>query len=112
MAVTTSQLLTVEEFRRLPQDNGSVYHELRHGELVAVTRPKFKHAPVMGSASGSRTDQGLLQNSFQMARPPGAIRKKKSDPAVMADPRTEPEFISFALVLAQRMNVHAFKAKQ
>jgi hypothetical protein len=44
MAATTSQLMTVEEFRRLPQDNGPVYHELRHGELVAETRPKFKHS--------------------------------------------------------------------
>lgn len=35
--------MTVEEFRRLPEDSGSVYHELRHGEPVAVTRPKLKH---------------------------------------------------------------------
>ena len=43
MAATTSQLLTVDDFRRLPEDDGSVYHELRHGELGPVTRPKFKH---------------------------------------------------------------------
>ena len=43
MAATT-HLMTVEEFRKLPEDNGSVYHELRHGELVAVTRPKLKHS--------------------------------------------------------------------
>jgi Uma2 family endonuclease len=42
MAATTSQL-TVEEFRRLPEDSGPVYHELRHGEIVPVTRPKLKH---------------------------------------------------------------------
>jgi Uma2 family endonuclease len=35
--------MTVEEFRKLPEDSGPVYHELRHGELVAVTRPKLKH---------------------------------------------------------------------
>lgn len=35
--------MTVEEFRRLPEDSGPVYHELRHGEPVAVTRPKHKH---------------------------------------------------------------------
>ena len=46
MVATTSQLLTVDDFRRLPEDDGSVYHELRHGELVSVTRPKFKHALV------------------------------------------------------------------
>jgi Uma2 family endonuclease len=43
MATTSSQLMTVEEFRRLPEDAGPVYHELRHGELVSVTRPKLKH---------------------------------------------------------------------
>ncbi len=42
MAATTSQL-TVEEFRRLPEDSGGVYHELRQGEIVAVTRPELKH---------------------------------------------------------------------
>jgi hypothetical protein len=43
MVATPSQLPTVDDFRRLPEDDGSVYHELRHGELVPVTRPKFKH---------------------------------------------------------------------
>ncbi|MBV9267468.1 MAG: hypothetical protein JO061_14950 [Acidobacteriaceae bacterium] len=43
MAATTSHLLTVEEFHALPEDSGPVYHELRHGEVVAVTRPKFRH---------------------------------------------------------------------
>lgn len=43
MGVTTSQLMTVEEFRKLPEDFGPVYHELRHGELATVTRPKYKH---------------------------------------------------------------------
>ena len=43
MAAITSQLMTVEEFRKLPEDSGPVYHELRHGELVAVTRPTLKH---------------------------------------------------------------------
>lgn len=35
--------MTVEEFRKLPEDSGPVYHELRHGEVIAVTRPKLKH---------------------------------------------------------------------
>jgi Uma2 family endonuclease len=43
MAATTTHLMTVEEFRKLPEDTGPVYHELRHGEVVAVTRPKLKH---------------------------------------------------------------------
>ena len=48
MAVTTSQLMSVEEFRKLPEDSGPVYHELRHGESVAVTRPKLKHMLIQG----------------------------------------------------------------
>ena len=55
MAAITSQLLTVEEFRNLPQDHGPVYHELRHGELVAVTRPKFQHTLIQ------RTVRRLLE---------------------------------------------------
>src|SRR5581483_3602376 len=43
MAATLSQLMTVEDFRKLPEDAGPVYHELRHGEVVAVTRPRLKH---------------------------------------------------------------------
>ncbi len=42
MAATT-HLMTVAEFLELPEDKGSVYYELRHGELVSVTRPKLKH---------------------------------------------------------------------
>ena len=42
MAATT-HLMTVAEFGQLPEDQGPVYHELRHGEVVAVTRPKLKH---------------------------------------------------------------------
>ena len=40
--------MTVEEFRNLPEDSASVYHELRHGALVAVTRPKLKHTLLQG----------------------------------------------------------------
>jgi Uma2 family endonuclease len=43
MAIAPAQLMTVAEFRKLPKDAGPVYHELRHGEVVPVTRPKFKH---------------------------------------------------------------------
>jgi len=48
MAATT-HLLTVEEFRKLPEDHGPVYHELRHGQLVAVTRPKLKHSLIQNN---------------------------------------------------------------
>jgi Uma2 family endonuclease len=43
MKTTTTHLVTVEEFRRLPEDSGPVYHELRHGQVIAVTRPKHRH---------------------------------------------------------------------
>jgi hypothetical protein len=36
--------MTVEEFRRQPE-TGSFYYELRHGELVKVTRPKLTRRP-------------------------------------------------------------------
>ncbi len=39
---TTTGLMTVEQFRQLPE-TGPFYYELRHGELVQVTRPKVKH---------------------------------------------------------------------
>ena len=35
--------MTVEEFQNLPEDDGPVYHELRHGEPIPVSRPKLKH---------------------------------------------------------------------
>ena len=63
MAATTSHLLTVEEFRKLPEDSGPVYHELRHGELVAVTRPKFKHHLI----------QSRLRDRLKAIAPPGVF---------------------------------------
>jgi Uma2 family endonuclease len=42
MAATT-HLMTVEEFQSLPEDRGDTYHELHHGELITLTRPKMKH---------------------------------------------------------------------
>jgi Uma2 family endonuclease len=34
--------MTVEEFRALPE-TGPFYYELRHGDIVRVTRPKLRH---------------------------------------------------------------------
>jgi Uma2 family endonuclease len=34
--------MTVEQFQQLPE-SGAFYYELRHGELVQVSRPKWKH---------------------------------------------------------------------
>ena len=42
MATTTTRLMTVAEFQQLPEPE-AYYHELRHGELVKVTRPILKH---------------------------------------------------------------------
>jgi len=36
-------LITVAQFQQLPEHNDSLY-ELHHGEVVALTRPKSKHA--------------------------------------------------------------------
>jgi len=70
MAVMASitRPMTVEEFREMPEDNGPVYHELRHGVPVAVARPKLKHALIQRNLrqlltpfaeSGSLVDSGL-----------------------------------------------------
>ncbi len=39
---TTTALMTVAQFREL-EDPPGAYYELRHGEVVAVTRPKYRH---------------------------------------------------------------------
>ncbi len=64
MAAISTQLMTVEEFRSLPEDSGSVYHELRHGEIVPVTRPKYKHRMIQ------RRIRQLLE---QFAPPDGVV---------------------------------------
>jgi len=40
---TLPALMTVERFQELPLDKGPVVHELHHGEVVTLTRPKAKH---------------------------------------------------------------------
>lgn len=62
MAATT-HLMTVEQFRSLPEDSGPVYHELRQGELVAVTRPKYQHYTI----------QRRLRMLLERHAPPGAL---------------------------------------
>jgi Uma2 family endonuclease len=64
MAAISTRLMTVEEFRKIPEDSGPVYHELRHGELVTMTRPKFKHHALQ------RTLRRLLE---QRADPAGLV---------------------------------------
>jgi Uma2 family endonuclease len=62
MAATT-HLLTVEDFRKLPEDRGPVYYELHHGELVPVTRPKLKHSLI----------QRILRRLFEQVAEPGSL---------------------------------------
>lgn len=63
MAATTSQLMTIEDFQKLPEDDGPVYHELRQGELISVTRPKLKHAVI----------QGRLRDALRVVAPPNSF---------------------------------------
>jgi Uma2 family endonuclease len=62
MAVTTSPV-TIEEYSNLPEDDGPVYHELRHGELVAVARAKVKHQMI----------QSRLRRLLEPLAPPAAL---------------------------------------
>lgn len=43
---STTRLMTVEEFRELPEATGEFDYELRHGESIQVSRPKAKHHSV------------------------------------------------------------------
>ena len=63
MAATTTHLMTVEEFSDLPKDDGPVYHELHHGEIVAVPRAKYKHYFL----------QSRLRDELRAVAPPGGL---------------------------------------
>jgi Uma2 family endonuclease len=55
--------MTVDELRKLPKIDGPFYYELRHGELVQVTRPKYKHYRI----------QNRLQELLRVAAPAGSF---------------------------------------
>ena len=59
---TTTRLMTVEQFRQLPEEQFRHY-ELRHGELVKVTPPKLKHALI----------QNRLVDRLRTAARPGGL---------------------------------------
>ena len=42
MTMEPDHLMTVDEFRQLPEPPGEYTYELHHGELVKVTKPKLK----------------------------------------------------------------------
>lgn len=90
MAATT-HLMTVKEFRKLPEDSGPVYHELRNGELVAVTRPKFKHMLI----------QRNLRELFEKAAGPG--RFVEIEVAFRALPEHELRVADVAFISPERV---------
>jgi Uma2 family endonuclease len=53
--------MTVAEFRRFPEAHGPAHQELRHGELVTVTRPNLKHSLIQ------RNLRELLERSVESA---------------------------------------------
>jgi Uma2 family endonuclease len=93
MAATIGQLMTVEEFRKLPEDQGPVYHELRQGELVAVTRPKFKHHLI----------QSRLRDRLKGISPTGAF--VEYEVAFRALPEHELRVADVAFISAERVAV-------
>jgi Uma2 family endonuclease len=94
MTAITSQLMTVEEFRKLPEDSrGAVYHELRHGEVVTVTRPKLKHHLIQDR---------LAQLLKPVAQPAGHVSMEF---AFRALPEHELRVADVAFVARQRLEI-------
>lgn len=89
MAVPTS-LMTIEEFCKLPEDDGPVYHELRHGELVTVTRAKFRHQMI----------QSRLLALLRPLAPPGAL--VEAEVAFRALPQYELRVADVAYLTVER----------
>ncbi len=90
MAATASQLMTVEEFQKLPEDDGPLYHELRHGELVEVTRPKLKHHVI----------QARLRDRLKALAPSGSFLEYEV--AYRALPEYELRVADVAYISAER----------
>ena len=64
MGATSTRLMTVEEFRRLPEPQGFRY-ELHHGELVEMTFPRIRHVEVQAR---------LMQTLLRLAGTRGTVR--------------------------------------
>ena len=91
MAATT-HLLTVAEFRKLPEDDGPIYNELRHGELVAMTRPKLKHHLI----------QARIRDLLKAIAPVGAF--VEYEVAFRALPEYELRVADVAYISSERMS--------
>jgi Uma2 family endonuclease len=67
MATTTVNLVKVDDFRQLPEENG-VYHELRNGQVFSVTRPKYRHYTIQRRLrrllEGIAPADGLVDTEF------------------------------------------------
>ncbi len=66
MAATTESL-TVDAYRKLPEARGEFYYELRHGELVQVTRPRLRHLVV----------QRPLRRMLEAVAPAGSLLERE-----------------------------------
>ena len=94
MAGATTRLLTVDEFRKLPEDDGPVYQELRHGEPVPVTRLKYRHY----------TLQRRLRRLLEALAPPGGL--VDSEFAYRPLPEHELRVADVAYVSSRSRTVH------
>ena len=88
---TTASLMTVEQFHQLPE-TGPFYYELRHGELIKVTRPKFKHYRI----------QNRLVHLLEPAAPSGGL--VGPEVAFRALPEHELRVADVAFVRKQRLD--------
>jgi Uma2 family endonuclease len=89
---TATRLLTVAEFSALPEDAGPVYHELRHGEVVAVTRPRLKHFFVQRTLRRlleSLADRGSIVDTEFAFRPLPEYELRVADVAWIAAERLQ-----------------------
>lgn len=88
---SSTHLMTVAEFRRLPETDGPYYYELRRGELVQVTRPKLRHHLL----------QSRLRDLLRSAAPAGSFVEYET--AFRALPEYELRVADVAYVSKERI---------
>ena len=60
---TTTRLMTVEQYRELPE-TGPFYYELRRGELVQVARPKWTHESIQDRLHERLKEAGIPRSTM------------------------------------------------
>jgi Uma2 family endonuclease len=90
MAANPLPLITVEEFRELPETVGDYDYELHLGKLVPVTRPKLKHYVL----------QSRLRDLLRPVAPPGSF--VDTELAFRAVPEYDLRVADVAYVSAER----------